>query len=150
MNKSEIARSYFMSGCNCSQSVLTAFAEETGLSPDITLRIADGFGAGMGRTQEVCGAVTGGIMVIGLLFGKGAGETHEEKGILYARIRHFMEAFGKAYGSVNCKQLLNGCDLLTLEGQATFKERNLRDTCAGFVASACEILTKEIALNTTE
>ena len=54
----------------CSQSVLVPFSEEFGLSKELALKIANGFGGGMARRQEVCGAVTGAIMAIGLKYGK--------------------------------------------------------------------------------
>ncbi len=145
MANAEIALNHFKSGRNCSQSVLAAFEKETGLDPDTALRFADGFGGGMGRNQSVCGAVTGGIMVLGLLFSKGEQGTHAEKDALYVRVRRFMAAFEGEYGSITCKALLNGCNLLSAEGQAQFKESGLREKCAGLVMGACSLLKEEIA-----
>ena len=70
-NRTNIAVDKFLSGYNCAQSVLYAFREEIGLGDDMALKIACGLGAGMGRKQEVCGAVTGGILVLGLRHGRG-------------------------------------------------------------------------------
>jgi C_GCAxxG_C_C family probable redox protein len=145
MKNPDIARNHFNSGRNCSQSVLAAFEKETGMDPETALRIADGFGGGMARTQHVCGAVTGGIMVLGMLYSKGTNGTHAEKDNLYARVRRFMEAFKKRYGSATCSVLLDGCNLLTPEGQALFGKGGLKDRCAGFVVGACELLNDEIA-----
>jgi C_GCAxxG_C_C family probable redox protein len=69
--RTEIATARFLSGYNCAQAVLDAFRDETGLDEDLALKIATGLGAGMGRKQEVCGAVTGGILVLGLRHGRG-------------------------------------------------------------------------------
>jgi len=69
--RSDRATEMFLSGYNCAQSVLWSFSDEVRLDPDTALRIACGFGAGMARRQEVCGAVTGGIMVLGLRLGRG-------------------------------------------------------------------------------
>ncbi len=80
-----------------------SFAQEACIDPDTALRVADGFGAGMGRKQEVCGAVSGGVMVIGLLFGKGENENREQKNLVYSKVRHFIDEFEHGYGTVNCK-----------------------------------------------
>ena len=143
MTNAEIALNHFTSGRNCSQSVLAAFGKETGVDPDTALRIADGFGGGMGRNQNVCGAVTGGIMVLGLLFSKGETGTHAEKDELYVRVRRFMAAFEGEYGSVTCKTLLNGCNLMSAEGRAQFKESGLREKCADLIMGACSLLQEE-------
>ncbi|NTU86942.1 MAG: C_GCAxxG_C_C family protein, partial [Chlorobiaceae bacterium] len=65
MTRSERAVSIFSEGYNCAQSVLFSFSDDLGIAGDTALKIASGFGGGIGRMQEVCGAVTGGVMVIG-------------------------------------------------------------------------------------
>jgi len=64
MKKEDIAKSTFNNGYNCAQSVLTPFANQMGIDVSSTMKLASGFGAGMGRLQETCGAVTGAYMVI--------------------------------------------------------------------------------------
>jgi C_GCAxxG_C_C family probable redox protein len=64
--KEEKAIDSFRSGLNCAQSVLTAYSDELGFDKDLALAIACGFGAGMGRLQETCGAVTGSFMVLSI------------------------------------------------------------------------------------
>lgn len=71
MTRSEKAISDFSKGYNCAQSVFSAFSEESGIDEEQSRSIAGGFGAGFGRLQETCGAVTGAIMVIGCKFLKG-------------------------------------------------------------------------------
>ena len=68
-NHKELARSYFLEGYNCSQSVLLAFHEELGLDKETAARMASPFGGGMGRLREVCGTVSGMFLVLGLLRG---------------------------------------------------------------------------------
>ena len=70
MNRSEIALDYFSKGFNCAQSVLISCADILKIEEEKALRIASGFGGGMGGMQETCGAVTGAFMVIGYLKGK--------------------------------------------------------------------------------
>ena len=66
---SDLARKLFKKGYNCSQSVFAAFCDETGLDMETALKIASSFGGGMGRLREVCGAVTGMFMVVGMKYG---------------------------------------------------------------------------------
>ncbi|MBN1575631.1 MAG: C_GCAxxG_C_C family protein [Chitinispirillaceae bacterium] len=90
------------------------------LSEDTALKIAAGFGGGMGRKQEVCGAVTGAIMVIGLLYGRGNNDSQTKNETSYLKVRQFIDSFKKEYGTIVCKNLLNGCCLLTEAGQKEF------------------------------
>ena len=66
MTKAEDAVALFQHGFSCSQAVLTVFAQDFGLDRDLALRISQGFGAGMAYTDDICGAASGAIMVIGL------------------------------------------------------------------------------------
>jgi C_GCAxxG_C_C family probable redox protein len=70
--RTDIATTRFLSGYNCAQAVLDAFRDEASLDEDLALKMATGLGAGMGRKQEVCGAVTGGVLVLGLRHGRGS------------------------------------------------------------------------------
>jgi len=69
MNYADKARGLFKEGYNCSQAVLLAFSDVTGLDDNTALMLASSFGGGMGRLREVCGAVSGMFMVIGILCG---------------------------------------------------------------------------------
>ena len=66
MSKPEKAVIAFKSGHNCAESVVSVYTGELKFDRDLSLQISSGFGAGMGRLQETCGAVTGAFMVIGL------------------------------------------------------------------------------------
>ena len=67
MDHGERAAELFLQGYNCAQAVAVAFCDVTGLEPDFTARMASSFGGGMGRMREVCGAVSGMLMVAGLV-----------------------------------------------------------------------------------
>ena len=67
--KGRLAQEYFESGCNCSQAVLLAFAPDCGLERDTALALASSFGGGFGRMRELCGALSGAGMALGLLRG---------------------------------------------------------------------------------
>ena len=71
--KAAAAKALFMEGYNCSQAVVGAWAEDIGLDSETAYKIASGFGGGIGRMREVCGAFTGAVMVLGLKFGNTIG-----------------------------------------------------------------------------
>ncbi len=141
MTKSQQAISKFVEGYNCAQSVFSAFCEDLKMDPNTALKIASGFGAGMARNGEVCGAVTGGIMVLGTRYGRGEGEDRTATEATYARARQLMGQFAQKHGTCLCRQLLNGCDLSTEEGQKYFRENDLSNkVCKPCVQSVVEIL----------
>ena len=144
MTRSEIAANKFKDGYCCSQAVLYSFADKAGISEDLALKIADGFGAGMARKQEVCGAISGSILTLGLLYGRGENESEEKHEYTYDRVRDFMARFEALHGSIICRKLLYDLDLNASEGQVRFKTENLREACANYVADAVRILDELI------
>lgn len=122
MTKTELAVTKFTEGYNCAQSVLFAFCDDRGLDKDKAFKIACGFGAGMGRKQKVCGAVTGGIMVIGTKYGRGVNDAKSATETTYTKTRELMDRFAERHGSVVCRSLLNGCELGTEEGKKNSKK----------------------------
>jgi C_GCAxxG_C_C family probable redox protein len=140
-NRSDIAMAKFMEGYNCAQSVLYSFSGDLGIDEDTALKMACGFGAGMGRKEEVCGAVTGGVMVIGAKYGRGTRDDKTNTGLAYVKIRDLMDRFVGRQGSYICRTLLKGCELTTEEGQKQFKEQDLLNkTCKVCVKDAVDIL----------
>ncbi len=111
MNKSELAINYFRNNFNCSQSVLTAFGQDFGLSEDNCLRIACAFGGGMGRQQHTCGAVTGALMVLGLKYGKAKNDADEKKSESYLKAVELFNELKLKHKSTNCKELLQDLDM---------------------------------------
>lgn len=141
MTRGDHAVSIFSEGYNCAQSVLFVFSDDVGITRDTALRIASGFGGGIGRMQEVCGAVTGGIMVIGARYGRGEGDDREASGIAYAKTRELMCRFAERHGSYCCGTLLNGCGLLTEEGRKAYSDKGLfTSVCTPCVRSVVDIL----------
>jgi C_GCAxxG_C_C family probable redox protein len=95
----------------------------------------------MGRKQQVCGAVTGGIIIIGLQYGRGERDDRKATEQTYKKTRDLMDRFESQHGTFICRQLLNGCELMTEEGQRTFKENDLMNkTCKEYVRSVVQIL----------
>ena len=102
----EKAVALFKEGFNCSQSVFGAFAEDYNLDQDLAMRIAASFGGGMGRMREVCGAVSGMLLVAGLETGAVVGSDREKKAENYAEVQALAEQFRAQNGSIICRELL--------------------------------------------
>jgi len=113
--RSNEALERFKGGYFCSQAVLSVFCEELGMDPMTALKVSSGFGGGMGRMGEVCGAVTGALMVLGLQDWRANPPTPDEKNKVSERVRAFSREFKKRHGSIICKDLI-GCDLSTPQG----------------------------------
>ncbi|MCX6132418.1 MAG: C-GCAxxG-C-C family protein [Ignavibacteriales bacterium] len=130
----------FKRGFNCAQAVFSAYAPLLGIEEADALRISTGFGAGMGRQQEVCGAVTGALMVIGSKHGMSDASDVSAKERTYAEFREFTRCFHQLHGSISRRELL-GCDINTEEGKKDYAERRLSATvCLPCVQNACKLL----------
>ncbi len=131
----------FSEGYNCSQSVFSAYAPLCGIDEHQALKIATGFGSGMARMQEVCGAVTGAFMVIGAKHGMTDPADRASVGKTYQGVRKFSDRFRELHGSILCRDLLGGIDLNTEEGHKAFKDKNLKESvCTQCVRDAASIL----------
>jgi C_GCAxxG_C_C family probable redox protein len=140
MNRPEIAVNKFKEGYNCAQSMLFSYSDKLNISKDLALKLGTGFGGGMGRKQEVCGAVSGAIIVLNLLYGRGENEDKQKQERTYAKVRELIDKFEAKYGTVNCKKLLGGCELLTPEGQEQFKSEKKNEKCYEYVDYIVKIL----------
>jgi C_GCAxxG_C_C family probable redox protein len=142
-NKSEVAAVKFLSGFNCAQSVFYAYCDDLQFDKNTALRLACGFGAGMGRKEEVCGAVTGGIIVIGLKYGRDDTGDGARSETTYKKTSELMERFAEKHGTYRCRDLLKGCDLASESGQKQFKEMEMKkNICALCVKTVIAILEK--------
>ena len=146
MTKAEKALELFANNFNCSQAVLTAFAPDLGLDEKLALMLGTQFGGGA-RNGEMCGAVSGALMVLGLKYGhciKGDTESKQRADLVNDR---FLEEFAKRNGSYICNDLL-GCDVRTMEGvNYALENRLFTEFCPKMVKSAVEIvedITKEM------
>ena len=136
----EKAISSFRSGLNCAQAVLTAYSVDLSFDNNMALDIACGFGGGMGRLQETCGAVTGSFMVLGIINSKKYTNNTERKEGTYSMVQKFSEKFKTIHGSTDCKSLLN-CNLKTEEGHRYAKENNLFGTiCEKCISDSIRIV----------
>lgn len=106
MTHVEKAEAAFLSGMNCSQSVVLAFAEDFGMDGALAAKVSCGLGGGVGREREVCGTVTGAAMVLGLRHG-------EDKVVVYPHVQEFIRRFKEECGSIVCRELLAGVKVTT-------------------------------------
>jgi C_GCAxxG_C_C family probable redox protein len=137
MNEIDEAVARFEGGCSCSQAVFAPFAEQLGVDQETAMKIACGFGGGMGLMGDTCGAVSGAFMVLGLRHG---GQDSAAKDATNAQIREFARRFKEKHKSLDCRDLV-ACNLLTDEGRQKMKEEGLRKkVCSGLVRDAAEIL----------
>lgn len=107
MTKHEkLAAELFESGYNCAQAVFCAFSDLTGMDIATSARFASAFGGGMGRMREVCGAVSGMFMVLGVLYGYSEPEDNDGKKALYKNVQALAEKMKELHGSIICHELL--------------------------------------------
>ncbi|MGN0453020.1 MAG: C-GCAxxG-C-C family protein [Ruminococcus sp.] len=107
MAKCDTARDLFLKGYNCSQAVFGAFCEDYGISRDLGLKLSSGFGGGFARRREVCGAVSGAVMVLSLEHGYSDLDDNNVKAQLYKEVRGVIDLFEEETGSIICRELLN-------------------------------------------
>jgi C_GCAxxG_C_C family probable redox protein len=106
MTHEEKALKAFTNGANCAQAVVLAYREELGMDEKTAARLASSFGGGIGRLREVCGAVSGMMMVYGLLRGYDDLNDPEVKKAHYANVQALANRFREENGSIICRELL--------------------------------------------
>ena len=149
--RAALARQNFESGYNCPQSVVMAFAdvlEEHGIPREAAARLASPFGGGMGRMREVCGAVSGMLMVLGVVEGYDDPDTYDGKSELYARVQDLAGRFRQEHGTIYCRELLGlsaGPDDPAPErrSEAYYQAR----PCAELCATAARLLAEHLNTN---
>ncbi len=131
----------FVEGYTCSQSVVLAFSDVTGLDDHTAGKLSSLFGGGMGGLRSVCGAVTGMIMVLGTVYGFAAPCDHAQKTDAYRRVRELVEQFTRLHETVICKELLAGLsEKLSADPSVRDQEYYKIRPCAMLVADAVGML----------
>lgn len=121
-------------GCNCAQSVALALSDLIGMDEDDLFRVMEGFGGGMGGFSETCGAISGGVAVIGLKTSAGV-DVKKSKGATYKVARRLARSFREANGSTLCSDL---------KGLTTADRTPLR-SCDGCIEDAVELTCRLLA-----
>ena len=144
MNRSQKAKELFESGYNCSQAVLLAFADKFGMDFQTAQKISATFGGGMGRMREVCGAVSGMLMVLGLATNEYAPSDTAKKAEQYKAVQQLANEFRKKNGSIICRDLLglsqSGEKISVPTPSERTDEYYKKRPCALLVQDAAEIL----------
>jgi C_GCAxxG_C_C family probable redox protein len=136
-----IAQNKFSEGFNCAQASFYPFAIKSGMDPEQALKLTTGFGAGMVFRGEMCGAITGSMMAIGLVHGRSQADDYDSKDKTYMLIKEMHKQFTEKHGSIICKDLLK---LENNESESWEKAKDLFKThCPVFVRDAVSI-TEEI------
>ena len=141
MNKTDAASANMAAAkMNCAQSVISVFCEELGLEKSLALRLALGFGGGMGHTGQTCGAVSASYMILGLKQGLDLDNPKKNRDKVYALVQEFNKRFIEVNGSINCTQLL-GYNLSKPEkAKAAIEAGVTAKLCPKFVRDAAAIV----------
>ena len=136
----QTAQDLFDQGFNCSQAVFAAFAPDLGIQNDIALRLASPFGGGIVRQGDVCGAVIGALLALGVQKGSASVEAKEDT---YRLAGDFITRFRERHGSILCRELI-GYDISTPGGLQSARQQKVFTTlCPLFVQSAVEIVAEQ-------
>lgn len=132
----DVAARLFKSGLNCAQAVFCAFADELGMDMDTAKRISSGLGGGVGRMREVCGAVTGATLVLGM-------RSSGDKAEVYPSVQDLCAKFKSETGTIVCRELLAGSGATTggapeARTDSYYKKR----PCVELVRLAASIITE--------
>lgn len=139
------AISYFEDGYNCSQAVFMAYADAYGIEQETAAKLATSFGGGMGRLREVCGAVSGMFLVLGMHYPATDTKDKTAKTKNYDAVQRTAKEFKAEMGSYIC------ADLLKTKHQPENPEPSDRNAkyyalrpCTRCVAIAAQIVGSEI------
>ena len=144
MEHSKKAAELFLKGYNCAQSVVLAFSDVTGMDDSAMAKLASPFGGGMGRMREVCGAVSGMYIVLGLIYGYDSAEEKEGKKRLYSEVQALANAFRTQNGSIICREILKNPSSDPTPTQRT-EEYYASRPCVRMVEAAARLLDEFLA-----
>jgi C_GCAxxG_C_C family probable redox protein len=140
MSRAQEAVNGFKNGFSCPQSILCTYCDDYDLDMAMALKLAAGFGGGIGGMGKMCGCVTGAIMILGLRYGAAKVKDPEAKKRTNAAVQEFIKKFEACRGSIVCRDLL-GCDIGTDDGFKRAQDEKLFSTiCPKIVESAATIL----------
>lgn len=143
--KVDLARSLYLNGYNCAQSVFAAFSEEMGLAQETALKMASGMGGGIGGLRMTCGAVSAMAMVLGALRGYSQAEDFEGKKQLYADIQRLHAAFTEVHETSCCRDLLQKSGIVAkAQPSERTPEYYKKRPCARYIELCAQLLAEEL------
>jgi len=129
---------YHQQGFNCCESTLMGLGDYLGKTCQLFPRLATGFGGGLGHTGNVCGAITGSIMALGIKFGRDQANDKKTRDDLYLLVEHFINDVKKELGAIDCIDLI-GVPMNTEEGLSEYRKKNLNLKCREFINTISQI-----------
>ena len=140
------AKDYFAQKYNCAQSTFAPFARHLGMDVDLAFKISTPFGGGLGHMGQVCGAVSGGLMALGLVEGNAVVD-REQKHACYRMAAEFQNRFKEAHGDVLCPRLL-GLDIGDADQLQQARDANLfAEVCPEFIETAVRLMAEILELD---
>lgn len=143
MERCRIANEWHDRGFNCAQSVLAAFADKIGMPEQELMSLAGGFGAGTG-TGELCGAVSGAVMALGLLTPVDMAEPVASKKRTLELSKEFQKRFAGVFDGLRCGDLIQK-KYVPDEKTPAAAEMGISAHCAVMIVTAVEIVEKMLA-----
>ena len=143
MTRAEHAAQLFVEGYNCAQAVAMAFSDLIGMDEKLTAKMASSFGGGMGRLREVCGAVSGMLLVTGILYGYDVDEGNVKMGH-YKLVQELAGKFREKNGSIICREILQNPPSDPVPSPRT-EEYYAQRPCVRMVYTAASIMEEYIA-----
>ena len=149
MDHAYLAAELFLEGYNCAQAVAVAFTDVTGMDKKEAAKLAAPFGGGMGRMREVCGAVSGMLMVLGTLYGYDHSDADDKKKALYKQVQELAAQFREENGSIICREILKNPPSDPNPSPRT-AEYYAKRPCAKMVMTAARLMDEFIAQHPVE
>jgi len=145
MDRVEKAIARHNSGFGCAQTVASVFAEDFGIDEVTAQKLSLGLGGGIGRSGEVCGALSGAILVLGMKYGVSSmdGEANKAaKEKVYDLDQELIRQYKERAGAIRCNDIL-GFDMNDPEARTAAKDKGVFNVvCNGCIKNSVEILEK--------
>ena len=140
MDRCAMAYQYHKEGWNCAQSVAGACADLAGRTPEEVMPLLGGFGGGIGGShEEVCGAVSGGVLILSLCFPHAQGEDQAAKRNIYRVTKEYRRRFSEVFGLTRCGDLLRAKPGVTDKNPAS-QRLGVTAHCDNMIVTAVELL----------
>ncbi len=139
MEKPLKAKARFEESYSCSQALFSTFAPDLGIDEENALKIASAFGGGMSRHGEVCGAVTGALMALGLKYGSSASDSEEK---IREASQTLMRRFEEKNGALLCRELLGYHLIIPAEREKAQENGVFSRVCPLLVENAAKLLVE--------
>jgi C_GCAxxG_C_C family probable redox protein len=130
----------FTEGYRCSEAILTSYCGKVGLNKNLAMKIGCAFGGGLGSNGDVCGAITGSIIILGLKHGRTNKDDADTRVKTDIQVQTFLKKFRSKHKHTRCNDLI-GFDRSTPKGHDIAAAAGVfKKICPKLVKDAAEIL----------